>query len=287
MATIDKGILVGFFRESLRELGEGKYGDLMDSILHKLVSSKIISFSRPDRIQQYHYQIIMKDNPEIGRELVECYAELLFRGIIVPQLAYPVFVRDDGWNWYRLTGYGQQWIKSDEEPFPEDEQGYVRFLRAHIQRIDGVILQYCSEAIRTYNTQNVFASAVMLGAASEKLFYLVADSLKNSTQDDTLKRKFDELINDIRNIGKLRELVTNNLDRLVAGKKSTIPHKVHEACKDSLISLFNAIRIQRNNAVHPIFATVSKGQLRLLLLSFPHACKKAYDLIFWFSQNKI
>jgi hypothetical protein len=45
--------------------------------------------------------------------------------------------------------------------------------------------------------------------------------------------------------------------------------------------LFEAIRVQRNDAVHPIAGEVNKNKLRLSLLSFPHICKKIYDILNW------
>jgi hypothetical protein len=99
------------------------------------------------------------------------------------------------------------------------------------------------------------------------------------------KAKFDELLKNRRLFDLFKE--TMKILRENCGKSSPIPYSVHEESIDTLAALINAIRLQRNNAVHPIAAEVSKEELRLLLLAFPHVCKKAYDLIEWLNSNKL
>jgi hypothetical protein len=59
--------------------------------------------------------------------------------------------------------------------------------------VDAVIRQYVSEALNTYIRGTFFASAVMIGAASEKAIYMVAESLVPALQDvvkqETLKKR--------------------------------------------------------------------------------------------------
>lgn len=78
------------------------------------------------------------------------------------------------------------------------------------------------------------------------------------------------------------------LDHLESLKNAgTIPYKVHEGSEIHLLSLMEAIRVQRNDAVHPATAAVSKRSVWLTLIAFPAACRKVYDLIDWLQANKI
>ena len=55
--------------------------------------------------------------------------------------------------------------------------GYLQFLRARMPQLDSVIEQYVAEAVTAFERQAHFAAAVMLGAASEKALYALADSM--------------------------------------------------------------------------------------------------------------
>lgn len=52
-----------------------------------------------------------------------------------------------------------------------------------------------------------------------------------------------------------------------------------------LSSLFEAIRVQRNDAVHPNTAAVNEDSVRLSYDAFPHATEKAETLRAWFGKN--
>jgi hypothetical protein len=90
---------------------------------------------------------------------------------------------------YVITVRGQEWA-SGVEPLPEDYDGYMKQFDASV---DAVIRQYVSEALNTYIRGTFFASAVMIGAASEKAIYMVAESLVPGLQDvakqETLKKR--------------------------------------------------------------------------------------------------
>jgi len=78
-----------------------------------------------------------------------------------------------------ITQRGQDWANS-VEPLPEDYNGYMKQFGA---TTDAVVRQYISEALNTFIRGTYFASAVMIGAASEKATYLLADSLVPALKD--------------------------------------------------------------------------------------------------------
>jgi len=105
--------------------------------------------------------------------LTEGYGQLLARGYIV-SLPHPPNSPDP--DWFCLTEAGQQWA-AGAEPTPEDEQGYLLALDTLVPNLDHVIRQYVQEALITYDRGALFASAVMIGAASEKAGYLLMEAL--------------------------------------------------------------------------------------------------------------
>jgi hypothetical protein len=52
-----------------------------------------------------------------------------------------------------------------------------------------------------------------------------------------------------------------------------------------LMSLFESIRVQRNDAVHPKTADVNEESVRLSYDAFPKALQKAEALRMWFDAN--
>jgi hypothetical protein len=62
-------------------------------------------------------------------------------------------------------------------------------------------------------------------------------------------------------------------------------YSVFDGAETHLMSLFQAIRVQRNDAVHPMNAMVSADSVRLSFLAFPHALEKTESLKNWFQTN--
>lgn len=280
---LTKGIVLKFMRDSLKELERGSHNDLVTKALKKMVEAKIID--PPSRDDYYgFYNEISARNKILESLLTECYTYLIIQGIIIPEPSAPNFGAYDSWSRFMITEYGKKWAASDQELIPEDIEGFLDYIKNTILNIDDVVIQYVSEALETFDRRLIFASAVMIGAASEKILYLLAEAIKNSTTDPQDKKElFDRL--EMRRLKALFDLVFAILDKSI--KNNKIPYHIHEDSSHYLGPLFSAIRIQRNEAVHPIAGQVNPEQLRFLLLSFPYVCKKAYDFLEWLKNNKI
>ena len=168
--------------------------------------------------------------------------------------------------------------------YPRRHPGLQSYLKG-IPGIDDIVLQYTSESLRTSDVDLLFASAVMLGAAADRLFYQVAEALALAQQDPTKKRRLEKLVSEARNLPDLRAEVKKAIDALPAKKEA--PYITHPDNTASLFSLFDVIRLQRNDAVHPAICTVDRPTLYLLLASFPHVCKRACRLMDCLKANQI
>ena len=60
---------------------------------------------------------------------------------------------------------------------------------------------------------------------------------------------------------------------------------VFDGAESHLMSLFESIRVQRNDAVHPKTASVNEDSVRLSYNAFPRAIRKAEELRDWFQKN--
>jgi hypothetical protein len=175
---------------------------------------------------------------------------------------------------FTITARGQEWANG-AEPLPEDYNGYMRQFDA---TVDPVVRQYVSESLNTYIRGTYFASAVMIGAASEKAIYLLADSLLSALSDPAKQRELQTRL-DARRLEQLLRFVEQIV---VDGHTSrVIPFDVLGGTIRHLMSLFDSIRLQRNDAIHPMNFVVSADSVRFTLNAFPLAFKKVEALRLW------
>jgi hypothetical protein len=80
------------------------------------------------------------------------------------------------------------------EPPPEDVSGYLKYLRRVVPKLDAVIEQYVAEGLSAFERGTYFAAAVMIGAASEKAIYLLADSMRTVFKDAKQNAMLDSLV---------------------------------------------------------------------------------------------
>jgi hypothetical protein len=246
------------------------FSDLMTLTVEELAKETVIPAEpHGDYRGAWHR---LRDTP-LSYLLVEAYTQIHVLGYIIPQPSPPT---PPNLNWYRVTQRGRDWT-NDLRPAPEDSEGYLAALRVEVPEIDSIVVQYVEEAVVTFNRRAWFATAVMVGAASEKLLYLLSEALlrvTGGTQGKALQKAIGE-----RNIPKLLNEITKTIERHKHAR--SIPYPIEEGVKQHLLSLFEAIRVQRNEAVHPAIGKVTPESVRLTLSAFPGVCRKVYDLLGW------
>lgn len=229
--------------------------------------------------QQYLYDQAPFDLQSVASQ---GFFYLLNAGYVYPKPTgdYLNFSRSE---WYCWTERGLQWIKG-AQPIPEEVTGYMKLLREHVPTLDDVITQYILEALKAFNREAYFAAAVMVGAASEKAVYLLAASLLNALKPSRRRTALETAISK-RQLFALLDSVRKTIEDCSAGNPAPIPYSVSEGATPHLASLFEAIRTQRNDAVHPMNATVSASSVRLLLHSFPYALSTTEKIRTWLAAN--
>jgi len=215
----------------------------------------------------------LTDRHPLAFVLIEAYSQIATLGYIVH---WPGTPNSPNLNWFRATERGKQWSLF-AGPAIEDSDEFLAALNALIPTLDAVVKQYMVEAVETYNRRVWFASAVMVGAASEKVVYMLADALLLKT-GGTDRKLLEKAIKE-RSLPSMFQ----QINKVVTGhiNSDALPYEIHEGSEPHLLSLFEAIRKQRNDAVHPTVGEVTPETVRLTLSAFPSACAKAYDLMDW------
>jgi len=219
-------------------------------------------------------------NPIDKLTISEIIWDLILEHVVTPGENMP----DRGFPFFRLTKFGQDYI-SQSAPHYYDPQGYMESLRNIVQNLDPVIEQYIFESLNCYRQQLFFASAVMIGAAAEKAILLLLQAMTDSMSDPNKKRKTAQLLDERRSLPDMFKTIRETLNPLIKAK--TIPYSVHQGCTEHLMSLHDMIRVQRNDAVHPVSGQVNRTKVFLSLQTIPAALESIYKLIDWLGNNSI
>lgn len=179
------------------------------------------------------------------RQLTELLWKLLSEGLVFADYeGYRVGIQ------WALTARGRRALEGEAEYEPDDAEGYVRGLQARIPELDELALLYTREALRAYEARCYLASSVMLGVASERCFQILGESFAGwlDTHRPEEAERFRQIFDKPRAtyVQKFKEF-RNVMDR----HKSELPAELSQNMALNLDSMFDLIRINRNDAGHP------------------------------------
>jgi hypothetical protein len=227
------------------------------------------------------------DNPEFAhnndpdglqQSAVQAWLYLQRRDFAIP--ASRSFPSLDGLR-LELTARGHEWVDG-HEPIPELPAEYIAALQRMVPNLDEVVREYIVEGLGTFEHDRFRAAAVMVGAASEKALYMLAEKMMDAISTPKWKVKFTTALRR-RDLTELFDQMRNALEQ--ASNLPGRPFEVFDGGQDHLVSLIKAVQVQRNNAVHPMNEKISDDTVRLSYLAFPYALQKIEQLRDWFSKN--
>ncbi len=270
---IEKSILRALVLELLSHTPKTQINSLIGD-MEGLVAERGLFPSSDD-----HYYQRKQLNPIDNLTISEIVWDLIQERVVTPGEN----MANQDWPFFRLTKFGQDYI-SQSVPHYYDPQGYMEFLRNIVQNLDPVIEQYIFESLNCYRQQLFFASAVMLGAAAEKAILLLLQAITDAMSNPSSKRKAAQLL-ERPNLPEIFDTISKTVNSLIKAK--TISYSIHQGCTEHLMSLFEMIRVQRNDAIHPITGQVDRSKVFLSLQTIPTALESVYKLIKWFENNSI
>jgi hypothetical protein len=220
------------------------------------------------------------DDPESLRQsAVEAWLYLQRRGFAIPASRnFPSPL--DGLR-LELTKRGREWVEG-QDPIPELPAEYLTALQRMVPNLDEVVREYVVEGLGSFEHDRFRAASVMIGAASEKALYMLAEKMLDAISAPRWKEKFSTSLKR-RDLTELFDQMRNVLER--ANNLPGRPFEIFDGGQDHLVSLIKAIQVQRNNAVHPMNEKISDDTVRLSYFAFPYALQKIEQLRDWFSTN--
>lgn len=280
--TYDLAWVLPYVRSALRGIGNCDFEQFVIAVMHEMAKLNVPSV-KPTAIP---HNTRLPFNPNELHQDIKIAITEAFQ--YCEQNRFLLFQRDNLLNfasssgrWIR-TKRGELWA-NDLTPLPEDVTNY---LKQFASGTDKVVLEYITEALHTFINRNYFATAVMVGAASEATLYLLAESLVPALADAKRQAELTRRINS-RSLNQLMEYIEQIIEEGHARHKgqSIIPYDVMGGTERHLLSLFDHIRLQRNDAVHPKNFTVEPDYVRAALSTFPLAVQKIDALRHWCNQN--
>jgi hypothetical protein len=219
---------------------------------------------------------------ELRNGVAEIFWYLIHQGYVLPEWRdFPATLT--GATHYRRTERGTDWVNG-ADPMPEDTVGYVQHLNQLAPKIDSIVLQYVSEGLGSFNRKLYFAAAVMLGAASEKEIYLLGNSLVGALRNGTEQTELREMVDKGRSLARLLTFISRKFGGVTSAQRAA-SNGALDGAETHLASLFESIRVQRNDAVHPNTGTFDERSVRMAYQSFPGAVQKAEELGEWCGKN--
>jgi hypothetical protein len=202
--------------------------------------------------------------------IIECVSELMSLGLIIPYHNESNYWKE----WLGVSERGQEYINNVNSPY--DPDGYLKRIRSKTSSIDPIVFAYLSESVAAFNRHLYFASAVTLGAASERLILLLVDSANSFIQrasSGSAIRTEDSIFTSYRNFRKK-----------IDPHKKLFPGQLRESYETILDTLFNLIRMTRNDAGHPKKASLDEALVRVGLEAFGQYLNTVNELTVFLNQ---
>ena len=272
--------ILPYVRRALNGVGNLNFNQYLGNLWLQLEKDQIADAQRHTIHTGTPGQIIWDGAPwGLRNAATEAFFYLFRNGFISPQppSGYP---NHPGFDRYDVTLRGLEWAKGNE-PLPEDIAGYMKFLHDRIPNFDAVIEQYITDGLIAFERGAYFAAAVMLGAASEKALYLLAEAMVDALKSPKAKQTLEQHLKG-RSLNPLLTFIRDAFER-----NRKVPNIPYDGAIPHLMSLFEAVRTQRNDAVHPTTGQVSADSVRLLTASFPYALSKSEELRTWLIANPL
>jgi hypothetical protein len=209
-----------------------------------------------------------------GRKTIHAVWDLVFDRVLIPGLDDPNVINGD-WPFLTITEHGRRVI-AEVRPVPYDPDGYLANLEAVAAGVHPTALRYVQEAVATFRARCYLASAVMLGAASERIFDHLAESIHNALANQADRTRFQERA--LR--GRMRDRVNTVTGWCRNNRGQLNGEWAGEDRVETIERLAHFIRSRRNDAGHPQDppAVPTHEETYAALVVFPDYCRWIYEL---------
>lgn len=251
---------------------------LLEHLKQSLVSNQI----SPGSIQLmgvYHYLAQFYPHPQTS--IAHRVARELLQEFVNNNLLFVGYGDDQGLPWFTLTAYGVECIKKGDL-LPFDPNGYLVSLQSRVPGLDTVTMTYLREAISTFNRDFYLSASVALGVAAEALILRMIDSYISAITDQQRRTNAEK-----RYEGKQLRAQYGQFKQDFASLRPTLPHELYGDFETHLDSVFQLIRVTRNDSGHPSGAIPERAVVMANLQAFPYFAKRVLAIEKYFESNPL
>ena len=174
------------------------------------------------------------------------------------------------WPFFRLSHFGKTRLATGRPYQFTDTSTYIAMVRSHAPALDPITQMYLEEAVSSFYAGCYLASAVMLGAAAEKMFMDLLDVvLANPAQAP----RFQGAVRERHVLPKMTRFL-RDLDQ----QKANLPQDLLEDLETHFAAIQAIIRRSRNDAGHPTGASIGRKHAYVNLQLFPPFARKVSHL---------
>ena len=176
-----------------------------------------------------------------------------------------------------VTAHGRKVLENISRD-PSNPDGYIAFLTRNAN-LDSIALSYIEEALKTYNSDCITASSVMVGAAAERLVLNIQASLIDRME--SLEAKIPKDLKDWR-----AKKILGAIESVLRQRKKKIPTSLFESFEAYWPAFNHQIRTARNESGHPVsIQPVTPDRVHASLLIFPELRILADKLKSWIEKE--
>lgn len=187
----------------------------------------------------------------------------------------------DGFPWFTLTAYGIDCITKGEI-LPFDPNGYLLSIQNRVSGLDAVTMTYLREAISTFNREFYLSASVALGVAAEQLILRMIDSYVSAFADPQRRANAEK-----RYEGKQLRAQYAQFKQDFASLRPSLPRELYADFETHLDSIFQLIRVTRNDSGHPSGSIPERAVVLANLQAFPYFAVRVLAIEKHFDTNPI
>jgi len=256
--------------------------DIRQRLLEHLKAS-LSKQSRPGSIQLgdvYHY-LAQFWGSHAEAEKAHRIARELLQEFVNNNLLFIGYGDNEGFPWLTLTTHGVECIKTSEM-LPFDPNGYLVSVQSRVPGLDAVTMTYLREAISTFNREFYLSASVALGVAAEALILRMIDSYIAAFADPQRKANAEK-----RYEGKQLRAQYGVFKQDFASLRPSLPPELYGDFETHLDSIFQLIRVTRNDSGHPSGTVPERAVVAANLQAFPYFAQRVLAIEKHFETNPI
>ena len=184
--------------------------------------------------------------------------------------------------WLELTEYGRRCIE-EGSVIPLDPEGYITQVLKELPKTDSVVMDYLKESITAFNRDLILSSTITLGVASEQAMLILMESFSNYISNSQQFKTIEDKLEGEDSIFRKYKVFKESLIQLPKNVRISFPQNfdVH------IDTLFNFIRLNRNETGHPLGGGKDKNIQAANLQAFRSYLVDIYTLIDYFEHNSL